>query len=115
MIPTLRRSLQLLARYHHRAGKAANAPRCRTDPAGRRKARFGAALPATKELEDGPPLENWALLVGRTDMQRLDGLPLLKTREPKLLQTGKRLLCRGRDRPLGPGMVDGSGTMIIIH
>jgi hypothetical protein len=48
-------------------------------------------------------------------MQRLDGLPLLKKREPKLLQAGKRLLCPGRDRPLGPGMVDGSGTVIIIH
>jgi hypothetical protein len=85
------------------------------DPAGQRKAGFDAALPATQELEDNAPLENWAHLVGRTDMQRLDGLPLLKTCEPKLLQAGKRLLCRGRHRPLGPGMVDRSGTVIIIN
>ena len=115
MVPTLRRSLQLLSCYRHRTDEAANAPRCRTDPAGRHEACFGAALLATQELEDGEPIETWALLVGRTDMQRLDGLPLLRTCELRLLQDGKRLLCLGWDRPLGSGMVDGSGTVIIIH
>jgi hypothetical protein len=47
---------QLLARFNHRVGKAANASRSPTDPAARREADLGAALPATQELEDGAPV-----------------------------------------------------------
>ena len=86
MIRTLRRRLQLLARYPASGGQSRKRA-TPSDGSGRTaQGRLRCRVTGYSGPRIWPPLENWALLVGRTYIQRLNGLHLFKTRELKLPQ-----------------------------